>query len=198
MEELKQYRENSYYNIEDITEQLIKLSNLDMPEDLKEELKDALYYLKAVAKNKYNNDYFRVLYNVLLVITGLEEFQSMEVNMDIKQNKDDELSFLDDEEKMRDFKELTKEEFLFSYSYLTEEEYDATMRCLKRRDNIMNLGKFLEMYDNWNGNTRVNDDELNIIAENTTFIIYEERKELLHREVIFFGFYDGVLTVTIR
>lgn len=198
MEELKQYRENSYYNIEDITEQLIKLSNLDMPEDLKEELKDALYYLKAVAKNKYNNDYFRVLYNVLLVITGLEEFQSMEVNMDIKQNKDDELSFLDDEEKMRDFKELTKEEFLFSYSYLTEEEYDATMRCLKRRDNIMNLGKFLEMYDNWNGNTRVNDDELNTIAENTTFIIYEERKELLHREVIFFGFYDGVFTVTIR
>lgn len=198
MEELKQYRENSYYNIEDITEQLIKLSNLDMPEDLKEELKDALYCLKAVAKNKYNNDYFRVLYNVLLVITGLEEFQSMEVNMDIKQNKDDELSFLDDEEKMRDFKELTKEEFLFSYSYLTEEEYDATMRCLKRRDNIMNLGKFLEMYDNWNGNTRVNDDELNTITENTTFIIYEERKELLHREVIFFGFYDGVLTVTIR
>lgn len=40
------------------------------------------------------------------------------------------------------FKELTKEEFLFSYSYLTEEEYDATMRCLKRRDNTMNLGKF--------------------------------------------------------
>lgn len=122
----------------------------------------------------------------------------MEVNMDIKQNKDDELSFLDDEEKMRDFKELTKEEFLFSYSYLTEEEYDATMRCLKRRDNIMNLGKFLEMYDNWNGNTRVNDDELNTIAENTTFIIYEERKELLHREVVTFGFYDGVLTVRIR
>lgn len=62
----------------------------------------------------------------------------------------------------------------------------------------MNLGKFLEMYDNWNGNTRVNDDELNTIAENTTFIIYEERKELLHREVVAFGFYDGVLTVRIR
>lgn len=122
----------------------------------------------------------------------------MEVNMDIKQNKDDELSFIDDKEKMRDFKKLTKEEFLFSYSYLTEEEYDATMRCLKRRDNIMNLGKFLEMYDNWNGNTRVNDDELNTIAENTTFIIYEERKELLHREVVAFGFCDGVLTVRIR
>lgn len=56
----------------------------------------------------------------------------MEGNMDIKQNNE-ELSFIDDKEKMRDFKELTKEEFLFSYSYLTEEEYDATMRCLKHR-----------------------------------------------------------------
>ena len=74
LEELKQYKENYYYSVEDIAEQLIELSNLDMPEDLKEELKAALYYLKAVAKNKYNNDYFRVLYNVLLVITGNETF----------------------------------------------------------------------------------------------------------------------------
>ena len=37
-----------------------------------------------------------------------------------------ELSFSDDEEKMRDFWNLTKENFLKSYSYLTEEEYDAT------------------------------------------------------------------------
>ncbi len=74
LEELKQYKKNYYYSVEDIAEQLIKLSNLDMLEDLKEELKAALYYLKAVAKNKYNNDYFRVLYNVLLVITGNETF----------------------------------------------------------------------------------------------------------------------------
>lgn len=74
MEELKQYKENAYYSVEDIAEQLIELSNLDIPEDLKEELKAALYYLKAVAENKYNNDYFRVLYNVLLVITGNERF----------------------------------------------------------------------------------------------------------------------------
>lgn len=76
LEELKQYKENYYYSVEDIAEQLIELSNLDMPEDLKEELKAALYYLKAVAENKYNNDYFRVLYNVLLVITGNETFRS--------------------------------------------------------------------------------------------------------------------------
>ena len=31
--------------------------------------------------------------------------------------------FIDDEEKMYDFVRLTKEEFLSSYSYLTEDEY---------------------------------------------------------------------------
>lgn len=36
-------------------------------------------------------------------------------------------NFLDDEEKMRDFVELSKAEFLASYSYLTEAEYDNTM-----------------------------------------------------------------------
>ena len=74
MEELKRYRTNSYYSIEDIAEQLIELSNLDMPEDLKEELKVALDHLKAMAANEYNKDCFRVLYNVLLVITGMEVF----------------------------------------------------------------------------------------------------------------------------
>lgn len=73
-EELKQYKENYYYSVENIAEQLIELSNLDMPEDLKEELEIALYNLKAMAENKYSNDYFRVLYNVLLVITGNETF----------------------------------------------------------------------------------------------------------------------------
>ena len=36
------------------------------------------------------------------------------------------INFLDDEEKMYDFERLTKEEFLFSYSYLSEEEYNLT------------------------------------------------------------------------
>lgn len=71
---LKQYKENYYYSVEDIAEQLIELSNLDMSEELKEELENALSYLKAMAENKYNNDYYRVLYNVLLVITGNETF----------------------------------------------------------------------------------------------------------------------------
>ncbi len=74
MEELKQYRENSYYDIEDITEQLIQLSNLESSEELKTELKNALYWIRSAAQNEYNNDYFRVLYNVLLIITGMEVF----------------------------------------------------------------------------------------------------------------------------
>lgn len=41
------------------------------------------------------------------------------------------LDFIDDEEKMLDFHNLTKEEFLFTYSYLNEEEYNATLRLVK-------------------------------------------------------------------
>jgi len=48
--------------------------------------------------------------------------------------------FTDDEEKMRDFYELSKEEFLFSYSYLTEEEYDLTAKIVNQKgtDNYEN------------------------------------------------------------
>jgi len=37
-------------------------------------------------------------------------------------------NFLNDMEKMNDFKILTKKQFLQSYSYLTEQEYDNTAR----------------------------------------------------------------------
>lgn len=36
--------------------------------------------------------------------------------------------FTDDKEKMRDFHLLSKERFLESYSYLTEEEYNLTLK----------------------------------------------------------------------
>lgn len=64
MEELKQYRENSYYDAEDISERLIELSNLDPLEEIKTELDNALFDLKVAAQNQYNKDYYRVLYNV--------------------------------------------------------------------------------------------------------------------------------------
>ena len=72
MEELRKYKENSYYDVEDITEQLIELSNLEISDELKDDLNNALYQLKDCARNKYNSDFFRTLYNVLLVIAGME------------------------------------------------------------------------------------------------------------------------------
>ena len=42
--------------------------------------------------------------------------------------------FIDDEEKMYDFVRLTKEEFLLSYSYLTEDEYNNTKRLHEERN----------------------------------------------------------------
>lgn len=67
MEELKtklrQYQENSYYDDSDIAEKLIELSNLELTNDIKVELENAINYLNMVARNEYNDDQFRVLYN---------------------------------------------------------------------------------------------------------------------------------------
>lgn len=41
-------------------------------------------------------------------------------------HKHNHVDFCDDEEKMIDFNNLTKEDFLSSYSYITEEEYNLT------------------------------------------------------------------------
>ena len=48
------------------------------------------------------------------------------------------MDFVNDDEVMRDFFKLTKEEFLNSYSYLSEQDYDATKQKV---DN----GKILEI-----------------------------------------------------
>ena len=40
-------------------------------------------------------------------------------------------NFIDDEEKMIDFNTITKEQFLNSYSYITEQEYDNTLKQLE-------------------------------------------------------------------
>lgn len=40
------------------------------------------------------------------------------------------MDFIDDKEKMRDFFSMSKDSFLSSYSYLSEEEYDATVNKL--------------------------------------------------------------------
>ena len=47
------------------------------------------------------------------------------------------MDFANDMEKMVDYWKLTKEEFLFSYSYLTEEEYEATRKIVGDRNNMV-------------------------------------------------------------
>lgn len=42
-------------------------------------------------------------------------------------------NFIDDKEKMFDFIILTKDKFLESYSYLTEEEYENTLQLVKQK-----------------------------------------------------------------
>ena len=44
--------------------------------------------------------------------------------------------FIDDKEKMADFELLPKEEFLKSYSYLTEKEYDDTVKFLNNKNSL--------------------------------------------------------------
>lgn len=66
------------------------------------------------------------------------------------------------------------------------------------KEQKINLKRLLEMYDDWNGITIVNDNELNVIVEDRTVNIYDNRKELLQKVVVAFGFYDGVFTVRIK
>lgn len=44
-------------------------------------------------------------------------------------------NFINDEEKMFDFHRITKEDFLNSYSYLTEEEYEETRLIVEQESN---------------------------------------------------------------
>jgi len=60
------------------------------------------------------------------------------------------LNFSDDAEKMSDFKKLSKEEFLKSYSYLTEQEYDNT--------------KMVDDLKAWQDGSLVNTDAINKLS----------------------------------
>ena len=56
----------------------------------------------------------------------------------------------------------------------------------------MKLKDFIDLYDNWNGWTRVNDNNLKMIADDHTFLIAESDMyaHLQDKEVVSFGFYD--------
>jgi hypothetical protein len=58
------------------------------------------------------------------------------------------MGFIDDQEKMVDFFKLTKEEFLLSYSYLSEKEYDETKREVEKRNVKIDLFTYSEWFKN--------------------------------------------------
>ena len=92
-------------------------------------------------------------------------------------------SFISDEEKMLDFCLLSKNEFLASYSYLTETEYDLTAAEVMRRckHNYRNCGRrkddakmqkryehFQTLYNVWNGDAERVMNTMNI-SKNTYY-----------------------------
>lgn len=62
----------------------------------------------------------------------------------------------------------------------------------------MKFKKFLELYDNWNGITTVNDNNLKRIVRDNTLTIFETRKDLYEKEVVAFGFYDNELFARVK
>lgn len=58
------------------------------------------------------------------------------------------MGFIDDQEKMIDFLKLTKEEFLLSYSYLSEKEYEETKKEVEKRKFKIDMFMYSEWFKN--------------------------------------------------
>ena len=100
--------------------------------------------LEEIYDTVMNNDQYQKEFNLaenLNIFTYLD-YDNNEIVLDVGDNtyrlhitKDinviNESSFIDDEEKMIDFNTITKEQFLNSYSYITEQEYDNTLKQLE-------------------------------------------------------------------
>lgn len=83
----------------------------------------------AVAEQGYGLEVLVLDENELVANKALSVMESQAPNFRYQQAD----NFINDYEKMQDFRELTKYEFLASYSYLTEDEYNATAYELAQR-----------------------------------------------------------------
>ena len=61
----------------------------------------------------------------------------------------------------------------------------------------MKLRELLDMYDNWNGITVINDDNLEPIVKEETSVIAKD-EIFMGCEVVAFGFYDNEFCVRIH
>ena len=87
-----------------------------------------------------------------------------------------------------------------------DEDTDATAEKVNGKENdepVTTFKDFMDLYDNWNGVTRVNDDNLDPIIEGVTSGIMYTRKDLYDKEVVAFEFFGdegdvGTLAVRVK
>ncbi|MGN1107381.1 MAG: YodL domain-containing protein, partial [Huintestinicola sp.] len=116
---LKDYEETYY--VPDKAEPEAVQDTVDIEKiiaDKQNEMKDAMNA----------GDYAKVseLAQELNTLTSQKKEQETASHSPVGNETQELTSFIDDEEKMRDFRKITKEEFLESYSYITEAEYEMT------------------------------------------------------------------------
>lgn len=87
-------------------------------------------YSLGEAKAGYENEFKKENKKLILI----EELIREEKQKDEERNIP--IDFINDKEKMRDFYKLSKREFLESYSYLTEEEYDSTKAKVEEKQKV--------------------------------------------------------------
>lgn len=80
-----------------------------------------------------------------------------------------QLSFIGDEEKMKDFPNISKEEFLSSYSYLSEDEYEATLNDFNKLNQSAVQSRFSDTIKTVEDINKVYDKNLDFIEQNISF-----------------------------
>ena len=66
---------------------------------------------------------------------------------------------------------------------------------------IITVNDLLELYDDWNNKARINyvvDGIWRILAEDFISVIMAKEKESIQREVMAFGFHDGIITIRVK
>ena len=83
-------------------------------------------------------------------------------------------------------------------SWVSTVEYGRNIIRKKEIFSMTTLKSFLELYDDWDGMIKINDYNTNTIIESTGADIYENKKDLLYKTVVAFGFYNDALTVRLN
>ena len=165
-----------YCNCEDVKFYCDKngdIFSLDVSEDYTGEgMKESNFGIAAngIEYADKAKDYAYSIYNEesYNVVKDLWEKEKLFANPAQAQNEK-QISFIGDEEKMKDFPKLSKEEFLSSYSYLSEEEYDATAKDYDKLNKSSVPSRFSDTVKTVEDINKVYDRNLDFIEQNISF-----------------------------